>query len=63
MCPYVSFIEDGPVEPYTHKCVANRNVARQLLASNSRAASGAKRVPPLLDVDACPFTRLGSAMS
>ena len=68
-CRYVSFNKDwlacGAVhlQARPHKCVANRNVMRQLLTSSSRAASGAKRVPPLLDVDAFPFSRLGSAMS
>ena len=35
----------------------------QIFAGKSKAASGAKGVPPLLDVDAVLFPRLGSVMS
>ena len=35
----------------------------QIFTGNSKAASGAKGVPPLLDVDAVLFPRLGSVMS
>ena len=56
------------MEPYTFKR-ARTNVlrtempVRQHLTGNSKAASGANGVPPLFDVDAVPFPRLGSAMS
>lgn len=56
------------MEPYTFKrarteVLRAEMLVRQLLAGKSKAASGANDVPPLLDVDAVPFYRLGSVMS
>ena len=56
------------MEPLTFKCVRTEvlraeMLVRQFLASKSKAAYGANDVPPLFDVDAAPFYRLGSVMS
>ena len=56
------------VEPYTFKrarpdVLRTEMLVRQLLACKRTDASGANDVPPLLDVNAAPFYRLGSVMS